>query len=73
MRRSFGIRVAACRFRQDNRGFYIDRAANTISDALTSIKHIGRRTAQRLYEWRERQYKTFSDLLAFLPFCLKYS
>ena len=68
MRRSFGIRVAACRFRQDNRDFYIDRAANTISDALTSIKHIGRRTAQRLYEWRERQYKTFSDLLADMEF-----
>lgn len=68
MRRSFGIRVAACRFRQDNRGFYIDRAANTISDALTSIKHIGRRTAQKLFEWRGRQYKTFSDLLADMEF-----
>lgn len=33
MKRGFGIRVAPCRFRQDNRDFYIDRAANTISDA----------------------------------------
>lgn len=33
MRKGFGIRIAPCRFRQDNRDFYIDRAANTISDA----------------------------------------
>lgn len=33
MKRGFGIRIAPCRFQQDNRGFYIDRTANTISDA----------------------------------------
>lgn len=33
MLRGFGIRVAPCRFRQDNRDFYIDHAQNTISDA----------------------------------------
>lgn len=33
MRKGFGIRIAPCRFRQDNRDFYIDRASNTISDA----------------------------------------
>lgn len=33
MRKGFGIRIAPCRFRQDNRDFYIDHEANTISDA----------------------------------------
>lgn len=33
MRKGFDIRIAPCRFRQDNRDFYIDRADNTISDA----------------------------------------
>ncbi len=33
MKRGFGITVAACKFRQDNRDFYIDHATNSISDA----------------------------------------
>ena len=33
MQRGFGIRIASCFFRQDNRDFYIDHRANTISDA----------------------------------------
>lgn len=33
MQRGFGIRIVPCRFRQDNRAFYIDHNRNTISDA----------------------------------------
>ena len=33
MQRGFGIRVVPCKFRQDNRDFYIDHAGKTISDA----------------------------------------
>ena len=63
MKRAFGIRVAPCRFRQDNRDYYLDHDANTISDALTSIKHIGKRVAQALYRMRNNQYACFTDLL----------
>jgi len=63
MKRAFGIRIAPCRFRQDNRDYYIDHDANTISDALTSIKHIGKRVAQALYRMRNNQYGCFTDLL----------
>lgn len=63
MKRAFGIRVAPCRFRQDNRDYYLDHEANTISDALTSIKHIGKRVAQSLYRMRNNQYACFTDLL----------
>lgn len=63
MKRGFGIRVAPCRFRQDNRSYFIDREHNTISDALTSVKHIGKRVAATLYEWRGRHYRCFIDIL----------
>ena len=63
MKRAFGIRVAPCRFRQDNRDYYLDHDANTISDALTSIKHIGKHVAQALYRMRNNQYACFTDLL----------
>lgn len=63
MKHAFGIRVAPCRFRQDNRDYYLDHEANTISDALTSIKHIGKRVAQALYCMRNNQYSYFTDLL----------
>ena len=63
MQRGFGVRIAPCRFRQDNRDFYIDHSANTISDALTSVKHVGRRVADALYQMRGSEYGCFTDLL----------
>lgn len=33
MKRGFGIRIAPCRFRQDNRDYFIDHDARSISDA----------------------------------------
>ena len=63
MLRGFGIRVVPCRFRQDNRDFYIDHDARTISDALTSVKHISKRVADTLYGWREDFFPRFVDLL----------
>ena len=63
MQRGFGIRIAPCRFRQDNRDYYIDHADKSISDALTSVKHISRRVADTLYSWRDRFYPCFIDLL----------
>lgn len=63
MQRGFGIRIAPCRFRQDNRDYYIDHAGKAISDALTSVKHISRRVADTLYSWRDHFYPCFIDLL----------
>lgn len=63
MKRAFGIRVVPCRFRQDNRDYFLDHSANTISDALTSVKHIGKRVAQALYRMRNETYACFTDLL----------
>lgn len=63
MRSGFGIKVVPCRFRQDNRDYYIDREANSISDALTSVKHISMRVADALYKMRDNAYGSFVDLL----------
>lgn len=63
MKRGFGITVAPCLFRQDNRGFYIDRENNRISDAISSVKHISKKAANELYKIRDSQYETFTDLL----------
>lgn len=63
MKKAFGIRIVPCRFRQDNRGYYIDKENKTISDALTSVKYISKGTANALYAMRDRHYDTFVDLL----------
>ena len=63
MLKGFGIRVVPCRFRQDNRDYFLDHAGKTISDALASVKHISGRVAEALYDMRNRVYPTFTDLL----------
>lgn len=63
MLRGFGIRVVPCKFRQDNRDYYIDQEKNTISDALTSVKFMSKKVASELYRMRGNQYGSFVDLL----------
>lgn len=63
MRKAFGISMTPCRFRQDNRDFFIDKEKRTISDTLMSVKHISRRVADVLYHMRDNQYDCFIDLL----------
>ena len=62
MFKAFGIRMAPCRFRQDNRTFFVDKAAGTISDTLMSVKGISARVAQELYAMRDRPYDFAVDL-----------
>lgn len=63
MKKAFGIKMTAARFRQDNRTFFIDREHHCISDALTSVKYISKSVADSLYERRENEYGSFVDLL----------
>ena len=62
MFKAFGIRMVPCRFRQDNRTFFVDKAAGTISDTLMSVKGISARVAQELYALRNHPYDTAVDL-----------
>lgn len=63
MRKAFGIRIVPCKFRQDNRDYYIDKENNSISDALTSVKHVSKKVADALYAMRDNFYPCFTDVL----------
>ena len=63
MAKSRGIRMTKPKFRQDNRTFYIDSANHTISDALSSIKGVGLKDAEALWNLKDREYSTFVELL----------
>ena len=62
MKKAFGISIAPCRFRQDNRSYFVDKDAHTISDALTSVKGISSAVAGKLYQMRNNQYDSAVDL-----------
>lgn len=66
MKKAFGIQVVPCRFRQDNRSFYIDKERKQVADALHSVKHIGKSVAKELYRMKEDQFDSFVDLLCVL-------
>ena len=63
MGKAFGITVTMPRFRQDNRGYFVDKENHTISDSLASVKHLSARVADALYKLRNAQYDCFVDLL----------
>lgn len=62
MFKAFGIRIVPCKFRQDNRSYFVDKDAHTISDALTSVKGISATAAKTLYAMRNNVYPTAVDL-----------
>lgn len=63
MRRAFNIMIVPCKFRDDNRLFSFDKANNTISDALPSIRNLSVAVAEELFKMRDNVYPTFVDLL----------
>lgn len=62
MFKAFGIRIVPCKFRQDNRSYFVDKDAHTISDALTSVKGVSASVAGKLYQMSNKQYATAVDL-----------
>ena len=58
-----GIRMTKPKFRQDNRTFCIDPVEHTISDALSSIKGVGLKDAEALWNLKDREYGAFVELL----------
>ena len=63
MKRGFDIRLAPCRFRQDNRFFSFDKAKNTISDALPSVRNLSMAVAEELVRMKDNHYDSFVRLL----------
>ena len=63
MAKARGIDITKPVFRQDNRTFYINPQTNAISDALSSIKGIGLKDAEALWQLAPRKYSAFVELL----------
>lgn len=61
-----GIRMLPGRFGQDNRDWYIDKQARTISQSLSSIKFISKMAAEDLYACASMEFQTFTDVLRHL-------
>ena len=63
MKRYKGIQLTAGRFGQDNRDWLVDKENHTISQSLSSIKHISKRAAQDLYRAGQQKYNSFTSVL----------
>lgn len=63
MKRYKNIALSAGRFGQDNRDWLVDKENHTISQSLSSIKHISKKAAQDLYKAGQKEYDSFTMLL----------
>ena len=66
MRSGFGIRMAPCRFRQDNRAYTFDAEKKTITDVLHAMKGVGPKVSDKLYAMRDIRFSTFVDALIYI-------
>jgi DNA polymerase III alpha subunit len=66
MKRYANIRMLPGRFGQDNRDWYIDKEAGTISQSLSSIKFVSKSAAEDLYTMSSLTFDTFTDVLRHL-------
>lgn len=63
MKKGFGITEGNFKFREDNRSFHADKEHHCIVPMLSSIKGIGNKVAQDLYNLRDNKYPKFTLLL----------
>jgi len=63
MKRYKGINLSAGRFGQDNRDWLVDKENHTISQSLSSIKHISKKAANDLYKAGQKEYDSFTSVL----------
>lgn len=59
----FGIEEGEYKFGLDNRQFTLDKENNCINPSLSSIKGIGLKVADKLYELGKDKYSSFIDIL----------
>ena len=63
MKRYKNISLTAGRFGQDNRDWLVDKEKQTISQSLSSIKHISKKAANDLYIVGQKEYDSFTEVL----------
>ena len=66
MKNYAGISMLPGRIGQDNRDWYIDKEAGTISQSLSSIKYISKTAAEDLFNASSVKPNTFTDMLRYL-------
>lgn len=66
MKQAFGISMVPCKFRQDNRDYFVDKQNHTISDAMVSIKGIGKKDAEAFYKIKDMEFSCFTMLCDYL-------
>lgn len=66
MNQAFKIEMLPLRFRQDNRTFSIEYETNSITGTLKSIKGIGDKLADQLYELKDMEFNSFIELLIYI-------
>lgn len=67
MKKYKGIQLNVGKFGDDNRDWSCDKDANTISQSLSSIKHVSQNVANELYAMKDINFNTFVD---YLLYCL---
>lgn len=64
----FGIEAKSPKFRDDNRGYYINKEKGYISSSLKSVKGVGKTVSNTLYKLGKTFNGSFIDLLNYLQF-----
>lgn len=64
----FGIEAKSPKFRDDNRGYYINKEKGYISSSLKSVKGVGKAVGNTLYKLGKTFNGDFVDLLNYLQF-----
>lgn len=59
----FGIKLKPIKFRHSKSGYVLSKEDNSIYKGIGSIKHMNDETADALFEFRNRQYESFVELL----------
>lgn len=60
---TFGLKLGQPKFRYSKSEYFMDRESNSIYKGIESIKFLNKQVADFLYEIRDKEYKTFSQLL----------
>lgn len=61
--KEYNIKLNEPRFRYSKAEYFMDRETNSIYKGIESIKYLNANVADYLYSLRDKEYKTFSELL----------
>ena len=63
----FGIKLRPIQFRHSNANYNIDKETNSIYKGVGAVKYCNEEVGNKLYEFKDRQFDSFLDLLEVFP------